>query len=128
MSKHSPITQRVRWPHEGPIVIAERDDATRREAWHVIDRWSYVGTCASRDDIAALLADAPDVRPFDSDVYSLIAKRLASGQLTWIACDARPAFHLVVQDAPARVAVVTQQTKRPAKRRAFATDQFALAF
>jgi DNA polymerase-3 subunit epsilon len=68
------------------------------------------------------------MRPFDADVYSLIAKRLASGQLTWIACDARPAFHLVVQDAPARAVVATQQTKRAMKPRAIAADQFALTF
>jgi DNA polymerase-3 subunit epsilon len=120
----------VKWPHEGPIAIAERDEQTGREAWHVIDRWSYIGTCATRADIAQLLADAPDLRPFDSDVYSLIAKRLASGQLAWIACDARPAFHLVVQDAPVRAvaATITQQTKRATKPRAVAIDQFALMF
>ncbi len=116
----------VKWPHEGPIAVCERDEASGREAWHVIDRWCYIGTCPTRDGIAPLLADSPDLRPFDSDVYSLIAKRLAPEQLQWIACDARPAFQLVVQDAPARAAV-TQQTKRATtKRRAPADDQFAL--
>ena len=122
----------VRWPHEGPIAIVERDDAEGREAWHVIDRWCYIGTCATREDIAPLLANAPDVRPFDSDVYSLIAKRLASGQLTWIACDARPSFHLVVQEtkltAAARASVKPQAKRSTTKRRAIATDQFALTF
>ncbi|WP_321800608.1 3'-5' exonuclease family protein [Caballeronia sp. J97] len=121
----------VKWPHEGPIALHERDDETGREAWHVIDRWCYIGTCATREDIALLLADAPDVRPFDTDVYGLIAKRLASGRLHWIACDARPTFDLVVQDAPARAAtaaVVTQQTKRATRRSAIADDQFALTF
>lgn len=118
----------ARWPHEGPIAIFERDETAGREAWHVIDRWCYIGTCATRDDIAALIADAPDLRPFDSDVYGLIAKRLAAGQLTWIACDARPSFHLVVQDAPARAALVTQPVKRAVRHRAIAPDQFALSF
>ncbi|SAK75437.1 DNA polymerase/helicase [Caballeronia hypogeia] len=117
----------VRWPHEGPIAVSERDEATGRKAWHVIDRWCYIGTCATRDDIAALLADAPDLRPFDPDVYGVIAKRLASARLTWIACDARPAFHLVAQDAPAR-AIVTQATRHAQKRRPITADQFALTF
>jgi DNA polymerase-3 subunit epsilon len=116
----------VRWPHDGPVAIAERDAHTGREAWHVIDRWSYVGTCDTRDDIAALLADAPELRPFDADVYALIAKRLASGQLEWIACDARPAFSLVVQEAP--VVVSAPPAKRAAARKHANTsaDQLAL--
>ncbi|MDR5857798.1 exonuclease domain-containing protein [Caballeronia sp. LZ062] len=106
----------VRWPHEGPVAITERDAETGREAWHVIDRWCYVGTCASRDEIAALLADAPELRPFDADVYSLIAKRLASGQVEWVACDARPAFSLVIQQALALPAVSHKKRAAPRRR------------
>ncbi|BAN25797.1 DNA polymerase III epsilon subunit [Caballeronia insecticola] len=116
----------VRWPHEGPIAISERD-AQGGEAWHVIDRWCYLGTCATREDIAPLLAAAPELRPFDPDVYSLLAKRLASGQLQWIACEARPSFRLVVQDAPA-CGVIARHAKGTTKRRVIASDQFALAF
>ncbi len=89
----------VRWPHEGPVAIAEYDAGTGGEAWHVIDRWCYVGTCGARDGIAGVLADAPELRPFDADVYALIARRIASGELEWVACDARPSFSLVAQEA-----------------------------
>ncbi|WP_250474227.1 3'-5' exonuclease family protein [Caballeronia sp. GAFFF1] len=106
----------VRWPHDGPVAIAERDAESGSEAWHVIDRWCYVGTCASRDAIPALLASAPELRPFDVDVYSLIAKRLASGQLEWIACDARPAFSLVMQHALALPAVPHDKRTAPRRR------------
>ncbi|MDR5818347.1 exonuclease domain-containing protein [Caballeronia sp. LZ033] len=122
----------VRWPHEGPIAIAERNEGSTQEAWHVIDRWCYLGTCAKREDIAALLDDAPDLRPFDSDVYALIAKRLAAGRLEWIACDARPGFHLIAQEPPASVRRATHAAKvkatHPARRRAPAEAQFALSF
>lgn len=113
----------VRWPHEGPIAIVERDEHTNREAWHVIDRWCYIGTCATRDDIATLLSSATDARPFDADVYALIAKRLASGQLEWIACDARPAFTLTSQvSAPSVQKRSTSSRARPKNN----IDQFAL--
>ncbi|KND60622.1 DNA polymerase III epsilon subunit [Candidatus Burkholderia verschuerenii] len=115
----------VRWPHEGPIAIVERDAQTAREAWHVVDRWCYVGSCASIDEIAPLLASAGDVRPFDADVYSLIAKRLASAQLEWIACDTRPAFELTTQAAlPAssikRATVARRRVVRNTEQLAFA--------
>jgi len=106
----------VRWPHDGPVAIAERDAETDREAWHVIDRWCYVGTCATREDVATLLANAPELRPFDSDVYALLARRFASGQLEWIACDARPAFSLVVQEALPATAASYEKRAAPRRR------------
>jgi DNA polymerase III subunit epsilon len=122
--------RQVRWPHAGPIAIAERDARTSREAWHVIDRWCYLGTCDARDDIAALLASTSDARPFDADVYSLIAKRLAAGQFEWIACDARPSFELVAQQAtPAATRaphIAAVKRAAPRKRIDTASDQFAL--
>ncbi|GAB5094555.1 exonuclease domain-containing protein [Caballeronia sp. HLA56] len=122
----------VRWPHEGAIAISERDASTNREAWHVIDRWCYLGTCAARDEIASLLASAPEIRPFDPDVYALIAKRLSAGQFEWIACDARPAFSLVAQiaqivAAPMKTPAPTQTKTKRMKTR-YVEDQFALGF
>jgi DNA polymerase III subunit epsilon len=121
----------VRWPHEGPIALAERDASTGREAWHVIDRWCYVGTCATREDIAPLLSSSTDARLFDADVYSLIAKRLAT--MEWIACDARPAFDLTAQTAITHASSVSKAPSKRTFKRTFArrkgsVDQFALAF
>ncbi len=107
----------VRWPHEGPIAIAERDASSAREAWHVIDRWCYVGTCAMREDIAALLEASGSAYLFDADVYSLIAKRLAAGQFEWIACDARPAFELTTQEAMPIVRAAPAPKRTAARRR-----------
>jgi DNA polymerase III subunit epsilon len=116
----------VRWPHEGPIAIAERDASTGREAWHVIDRWCYIGTCATREEIAPLLASSTDARLFDADVYSLIAKRLVSTE--WIACDARPAFDLTQQAALPSVVVKALSPKRALIKRKENRDQLALTF
>jgi DNA polymerase III subunit epsilon len=120
-------TRHVRWPHEGPIAIAEHDALTGREAWHVIDRWCYVGTCDTREAIAALLASSTEARLFDADVYSLIAKRLASTE--WIACDARPAFDLLPQAPVMKTANKSVPGKRavPRRRSNFVNDQLALS-
>jgi DNA polymerase III subunit epsilon len=115
----------VRWPHEGPIAIVERAEEPPREAWHVIDRWCYIGTCETREDIATLLASATGARPFDADVYALIAKRLASGQLEWIACDARPAFVLTAQTARVSAPKVGKRAALRARPKS-TMDQFAL--
>jgi DNA polymerase III subunit epsilon len=116
----------VRWPYTGPIAIAERDAQTSRCAWHVIDRWCYVGTCATRDAIPALLAASSDAHRFDADVYSLVAKRLAAGQFEWIECDTRPAFELTTQTAPS-VAAASPGKRAPQRRRSAHHDQ-QLAF
>ncbi|WP_244816512.1 3'-5' exonuclease family protein [Caballeronia sp. Lep1P3] len=117
----------VRWPHEGAVAIAERDAQTGREAWHVIDRWCYVGTCATREDIAALLGHAPSPRPFDADVYALLAKRFACGQLEWLACDARPAFDLVMQQAMPTLAASNEKRAAPRRRASDVTNAAQLA-
>ncbi|SAL58815.1 3'-5' exonuclease family protein [Caballeronia humi] len=90
----------VRWPHAGAIAIAERDGETQRMAWHVVDRWCYIGSCAEVSDIAPLVAASNEARPFDADVYNMLAKRLVSGELEWTACDVRPAFELAPLEMP----------------------------
>ena len=59
----------VSWPFTGPAVIREGDEA------HVIDRWRYLGTATTDDDLNALL----DGRcpPFDRDTYKILAKNIA---------------------------------------------------
>ena len=59
----------VSWPFTGPAVIREGDEA------HVIDRWRYLGTATTNDDLDALL----DGRcpPFDRDTYKILAKNIA---------------------------------------------------
>ena len=56
----------VSWPFNGPALIREGAEA------HLIDRWRYLGTATSDDDLHALL-DA--TRPqFDRDTYKILAK------------------------------------------------------
>jgi len=105
----------VRWPHAGPLAIAERDPESGREVWHVVDRWCYLGSCASVGEVAALVGACGEARPFDPDVYGLLAKRLVAGELECVASDARPAFSLVPQAAP-RAAAAARVTPPPGTR------------
>jgi DNA polymerase-3 subunit epsilon len=58
------------WPHPGPIGLRERSDL------HVIDRWRYVGTARSDNDLHAVLDGAsPD---FDPRMFRLLRRTLAS--------------------------------------------------
>jgi DNA polymerase-3 subunit epsilon len=122
----------VEWPHAGPIAIAGRDANSDRVAWHVVDRWCYLGSCERVGEIETLVANAGEARAFDCDVYGLISRRLVSGELEWVACDVRPAFSLAVQQAP----LVTDQAM-PVRRNSsvkrtqktiHAASQYSLAF
>ena len=56
----------VSWPHNGPALIREGDEA------HLIDGWRYLGTAKSDEEIYALLdAGRPQ---FDRDTYKILAK------------------------------------------------------
>ena len=107
----------LRWPHAGPIAIAERDHETKRVAWHVVDRWCYLGSCASVDEIEPLIGAAPQAYSFDADVYGLLAKRLAAGEFDWIACDMRPAFSLCVQEVTQPRPAAPKAIRKPVRKR-----------
>jgi DNA polymerase-3 subunit epsilon len=65
-------SQRLRpWPFAGAAMLREHD------VTHVVDRWRYLGTATSDDEVWALLeARRPD---FDADIYAILVK--AAGRL-----------------------------------------------
>lgn len=65
------------WPWPGAIGIPEFDQASGRSALHVVDHWCLLGTVASEDHLAELMA-APPERRFDLDTYRIIERWLAS--------------------------------------------------
>jgi DNA polymerase III subunit epsilon len=65
------------WPYAGAIAIEERDAATGERAWHVIDRWRFLGTFASLDEARNVRAAASP--EFELAVYRILSERLARG-------------------------------------------------
>ena len=56
--------------------------------WHVLDPWAYLGTACSDEELASLAADAAR-RPFDADVYRILARHFAHApKLDWLDLDA----------------------------------------
>lgn len=56
------------WPHRGPVGIRERSEL------HVIDRWQFLGTVQSDNELHALLESPP--RDFDRRLYLLLKRTL----------------------------------------------------
>jgi DNA polymerase-3 subunit epsilon len=56
------------WPHAGPVGIRERSDL------HVVDRWRYLGTARSDDELHRLLEQRP--HDFDPRVFRLLRRTL----------------------------------------------------
>jgi DNA polymerase-3 subunit epsilon len=57
------------WPYPGPVGIREGP------VLHVVEGWSYLGSAASEDEVADLLAHGKAI--FDRDVYRILQPRLA---------------------------------------------------
>ncbi|MDQ6922851.1 MAG: exonuclease domain-containing protein [Pseudomonadota bacterium] len=57
------------WPHRGPVGIRERAEL------HVVDRWQYLGTARSENELHALLESSP--RDFDRRLYLLLKRTLS---------------------------------------------------
>ncbi|HEY3598051.1 MAG TPA: exonuclease domain-containing protein [Paraburkholderia sp.] len=67
------------WPFDGPIVFEETDNAlTASLAFHVVDRWCYVGHAPSFAQAAALLAPGA-ARSFEMSTYRILQTHLARG-------------------------------------------------
>ncbi|WP_250450720.1 exonuclease domain-containing protein [Caballeronia sp. ATUFL_M2_KS44] len=66
------------WLHAGAIAIEERDASTGERAWHVVDRWQYLGTTASLAEARALRAPG-NAQAFDLAIYRILGERLARG-------------------------------------------------
>jgi DNA polymerase III subunit epsilon len=70
------------WPFPGRVALRERD--FRGSALHVVDRWAYLGTARTDEELAALAARGPDT-VFDADVYRILVRYLAKNpKLDWI--------------------------------------------
>ena len=71
------------WPFPGRIALRERAsgafqaDGTRGGEYHVLDRWMYLGSARTEEDLEALRAREPDAG-FDVDVYRILLRYLAS--------------------------------------------------
>jgi DNA polymerase-3 subunit epsilon len=71
------------WPFTGRIALRERasgaylPDGTRGGEFHVLDRWMYLGSARSEDDLAALSAREPS-GGFDVDVYRILLRYFAN--------------------------------------------------
>ncbi|MGB6355113.1 MAG: exonuclease domain-containing protein [Steroidobacteraceae bacterium] len=78
------------WPFPGRIALRERgprghefQDA-RGEDLHVIDRWRYLGTARSEEELAELRA-RPGCAGFDVDVYKILTRHFSNHpKLDWI--------------------------------------------
>ncbi|MBV6418333.1 MAG: DNA polymerase III PolC-type [Steroidobacteraceae bacterium] len=73
------------WPYDGAVAIRERGPGIA--AWHIVDRWRYLGTITREDDTDEnpAIGAAPDAgtrftapRGFDVDAYRVLARYLAS--------------------------------------------------
>jgi DNA polymerase-3 subunit epsilon len=70
------------WPFPGRIALRERD--FRSTEMHVVDRWAYLGTARSDEELAALRAPAAGAG-FDAGVYRILVRYLAKHpQPDWI--------------------------------------------
>jgi len=64
------------WPHAGPLGIVEIDRGREATEVHVVDRWCYVGSARSDDELAELL-EQRRTPAFDYDHYRILARHLA---------------------------------------------------
>lgn len=90
------------WPYDGPIAIEERGSHSDAVEYHVIDRWQYLGSVASRDALDQLVDNMPAATGFDPDIYRLLGRRLAASQaapLTVLHLT-RPGFRLSLVEHP----------------------------
>jgi DNA polymerase III subunit epsilon len=78
------------WPFPGRIALRERDPRSGEfqgapgADLHVIDRWTYLGTARSEDELAVLRA-RPAGAGFDVDVYRILVRYFSNHpKLDWI--------------------------------------------
>jgi DNA polymerase-3 subunit epsilon len=56
--------------------IVEHDESRDATEVHIVDRWCYLGTARSEDEIADLLEERRRVASFDYDQYRILARHL----------------------------------------------------
>jgi DNA polymerase III subunit epsilon len=77
------------WPFPGRIALRERasgaflPDGTRGGEFHVLDRWMYLGSARSEEDLAALSVRSAS-GGFDVDVYRMLLRYFSNHpKLEW---------------------------------------------
>jgi DNA polymerase III subunit epsilon len=77
------------WPFPGRVALREQR-AFHEKDFHVIDRWRYLGTARSEDELAGL-ATRRSSGPFDAQVYRILVRHLASHpKLDWLDLETHP--------------------------------------
>jgi DNA polymerase-3 subunit epsilon len=78
------------WPFPGRIALRERGrwggaaEFTRGSDLHVVDRWAYLGTARTDEELAALGAKESSAA-FDVDVYKILVRYLSKNpKLDWL--------------------------------------------
>jgi DNA polymerase-3 subunit epsilon len=66
------------WPFDGPIVFEERDAELQTRAFHVVDRWRYVGHAPTLAQAASLHASSA-TGTFELSTYRILQTHLARG-------------------------------------------------
>ncbi|MDE1183525.1 exonuclease domain-containing protein [Paraburkholderia sp.] len=66
------------WPFDGPIVFEERDAEPGPRAFHIVDRWRYVGHAPTLDDASRLHASHTD-GAFELSTFRILQSHLARG-------------------------------------------------
>ncbi|HEX3846208.1 MAG TPA: hypothetical protein VHV81_02420, partial [Steroidobacteraceae bacterium] len=92
------------WPFPGRIALRERPPWGGAPEFgpatdlHVIDRWVYVGTARTEEELAALAARESDAE-FDADIYRILVRYLAKHpRVDWIDLSAAAAPDFVSLD------------------------------
>jgi DNA polymerase-3 subunit epsilon len=63
------------WPYRGPVGIVEHDRERDATEIHVVDRWCYVGSARSEDELAEML-EARSAARFEYDEYRILARHV----------------------------------------------------
>jgi DNA polymerase III subunit epsilon len=66
------------WPYDGAVALVETNSATRREDWHVFDRWCWLGSVRTLDAALTLASEAE--RTFEVDAYRITRQAVARAQ------------------------------------------------
>jgi DNA polymerase-3 subunit epsilon len=70
------------WPFPGRIALRERGSCGASD-WHVLEQWDYLGTARDEEELETLV-QCGSSRPFDADVYRILARHFAARRhLDW---------------------------------------------
>ena len=64
------------WPFTGRVGLSEADSRRAVSEIHVLDRWRYLGTARTQEELEALLLGR-ELPPFDLDVYRVLSRHLS---------------------------------------------------